>query len=88
MIEESSLSSSRIYPRFTSERYGDPGYAQLHKDIASEILEGGDNGAEMGAFNQLYQPQRISNLGSSLDEYLRFGVEAGILLVDGRMRWS
>lgn len=77
---------SKIYPRFTSERYGDPRYAQLHRDVAPEIFEGGDNGAEMGAFNHLYQPQRKSNLELSLEEYLRFGLEAGILLIDGRRR--
>jgi hypothetical protein len=87
-IDAPSMAESsfkKIYPRFTSERYGDPGYAQLHRDVAPEIFEGGDNGAEMGAFNHLYQPQRISNLKLSLEEYLRFGLEAGILLVDGRM---
>jgi len=79
-------SSSNVYPLFTSEGYGDPGYAQLHRDGAPEIFEGGDNGAEMGAFNHLYQAQRISNLELSLEEYLRFGLEAGILLVDGRRK--
>lgn len=71
-----------LKPRFTSTRYGDPSYAQLHKEVAVEIFEGADDGAEMGAFHSLYQPQRIRNLESSLDEYLRFGLEAGILLVD------
>jgi hypothetical protein len=71
-----------LKPRFTSTQYGDPGYAQLHKEVAVEIFEGADDGAEMGAFHSLYQPQRIRNLESSLDEYLRFGLEAGILLVD------
>jgi hypothetical protein len=72
----------KLRPLFTSELFGDPGYAQLHKDVAQEIFNGGDNGAEMGAFNHLYQPQRLENLESSLDEYLRFGLEAGIQLVD------
>lgn len=73
--------TTKVQLRFTSERYGDPGYAQLHRDVAKEIFEGADTEAEMGAFNHLYQPQRISNLGASLDEYLRFGLEAGIFLV-------
>jgi hypothetical protein len=77
----------RIHPRFTSDRYGDPGYAQLHRDIAQnayigteKLFEGADNGAEMGVFNHLYQPQRINDLRFSLDEYLRSGTEAGIFL--------
>jgi hypothetical protein len=81
---EEKLSSNtkpiRIYPRFTSERYGDPGYAQLDKNISSKIFEGADNDAEMGTFNYLYQPQRIKDLKSSLNEYLRFGLEAGVFL--------
>ena len=84
--ESTTTSSKKIYPQFTSERYGEPGYAQLHRNVASEIFEGGDNGAEMGAFNHLYQAHRISNLELTLEEYLRFGLEAGILLVDGRVR--
>jgi hypothetical protein len=71
----------KISPRFTSKRYGDPGYAQLVKDIPDEIFKGADNEAEMGTFNHLYQPQRIRNLKASLDEYLRFGLEAGIFLI-------
>jgi hypothetical protein len=34
----------------------------------------------MGAFHDLLQPQRIAGLRASLDEYLRFGLEAGIFL--------
>jgi hypothetical protein len=33
----------------------------------------------MGVFHDLYQPQRESHLRTRLDEYLRFGLEAGIL---------
>jgi hypothetical protein len=71
-----------LRPFFTSERYRDPGYAQLHKDIAPKIFEGGEDSSEMGAFHSLYQSQRIKNLESSLEEYLRFGLEAGLLMVD------
>lgn len=70
-----------VSPRFTSDNYGDPGYAQLHRTVAKEIFEGADNGAEMGAFNHLFQPQRIADLKGSLNEYLRFGLEAGVFLV-------
>lgn len=66
-------------PQFTSLRYGDAGYCQLSRRTAAEIREGADDDAEMGAFHDLYQPQRESNLRVRLDEYLRFGLEAGIL---------
>lgn len=70
-----------VRPSFTSTKYGDPGYAQLHRHVDMEVLEGADNGAEMGAFHSIYQPQRISDLKAALDEYLRFGLEAGVFLV-------
>jgi hypothetical protein len=68
----------RIKPMFNSLRYGDPGYCQLNSLTAVEIVEGADDGSEMGVLHQLYQPQRIANLKTRLDEYLRFGLEAGI----------
>jgi hypothetical protein len=73
--------SPDVEPRFTSEQYGDPGYGQLHRKVDTEIFEGADNGAEMGAFNHLLQAHRISDLKSALDEYLRFGLEVGVFLV-------
>jgi hypothetical protein len=69
---------ARIKPSFTSNDYGQPGYAQLKLTVPPEISRGADDGAEMGAFCFLKQPQREANLRSSLDEYLRFGLEAGI----------
>ena len=39
---------------------------------------GADDEAEMGAFHDLFQPQRESNVRTRLREYLRFGLEAGI----------
>ena len=76
------MCSKEVFLRFTSGHYGDPGYAQLHKDVSYEIMHGGDNGAEMGAFDHLYQPQRIKNLEASLEEYLRFGLDSAVLLID------
>lgn len=68
----------RTRPVFTSLRYGDPGYAQLSLACAEEIRTGAEDGSEMGAFNSLQQPQREANLGAALEEYLPFGLEAGI----------
>ena len=68
----------RVKPVFTSLRFGDPAYCQLSGLTPAEIREGADDEAEMGAFHSLYQPQREANLRTRLDEYLRFGLEAGI----------
>lgn len=70
--------AARVRPVFTSLRHGDAGYCQLSQDCAAEIRRGADDGAEMGAFHGLYEPQREANLRRSLDEYLRFGLEAGV----------
>jgi hypothetical protein len=68
----------RLTPQFTSQRYGNPGYGQLSQRCAIEIRQGADGEVEMGVFHDLYQPQRETNLRVRLDEYLRFGLEAGI----------
>jgi hypothetical protein len=70
-----------MLPHFTSLRYGDPGYGQLRRSTGAAIREGADNGGEMGVLNPLYQPQRETNLRIRLDEYLRFGLHAGIYYV-------
>jgi hypothetical protein len=70
-----------ISPIFTSASYGQPGYGQLSQQCAVEIRTGASEQGEMGALNFLQQPQRESNLRASLDEYLRFGLEAGLFFV-------
>jgi hypothetical protein len=70
--------TSPTAPAFTSLRFGDPGYCQLAPQSGAAILQGADNQSEMGAFNGLYQPQRVANLNTMLEDYLRFGLDAGI----------
>ncbi len=74
----SEADAARVRPMFSSLHYGDPGYGQLRPNCAAEVLQGADDEAEIGAFHDLYQPQRETNLRVRLDEYLRFGLEAGI----------
>jgi hypothetical protein len=68
----------RVKPMFASLRYGDAHYCQLDLHTVDEIRLGAENEMEMGAFYHLYQPLREYNLRTRLDEYLRFGLEAGI----------
>jgi len=63
---------------FTSLCYGTPGYGQLASYVPSEIRCGADDEGELGAFHDLYAPQREANLKLRLQEYLRFGLEAGV----------
>ena len=78
--EQTSI-QTRLIPVFTSERYGQPGYAQLRQVCAEEIRTGAEDGSEMGVFSHLKQPQREANLRASLEEYLRFGLAAGIFYI-------
>jgi hypothetical protein len=71
----------RVVPQFTSEQYGTPGYAQLSRNGPAEIASGADDGAEMGAFHDLFQPQRLANLSLRLAEYTPAGCDAGIIIV-------
>ena len=68
-------------PHFTSLRYGDPGYAQLRSATDISIREGASDGGEMGVMHPLGQPLRETNLRIRLEEYLRFGLHAGIYYV-------
>ncbi len=69
----------RVRPQFTSDRYGTPAYCQLAGTCAEEITRGADDESEMGAFHDLYQPQRAANLRARLDEYMPAGMRAGVI---------
>lgn len=71
----------RMQPVFTERRYGRAGYMQLANSTPTEIRRGAEDEAEMGVFRTLSQPQRETNLRVRLQEYLRFGLEAGIFYV-------
>jgi hypothetical protein len=65
-------------PQFTSQRYGDPGYLQLRPGTHPAIRSGASDENEMGVTHQLHEPQRETNVKLRLDEYLRYGLEAGL----------
>jgi hypothetical protein len=71
----------RITPRFTSVDYGEPGYCQLTVSMPDDILRGASDEGEMGVWNHLEQSQRTLNLRGALGEYLRLGLEAGLIFV-------
>ena len=67
-----------VVPDFRSSIYGNPGYFQLNSWSKNEFLKGADDASEIGVYHNLFQPQKESNLRIRLNEYLRFGMEAGI----------
>ncbi|MGH3309887.1 MAG: hypothetical protein ACRDP3_04780, partial [Streptomyces sp.] len=62
-------------------RYGTPEYGQLAPGCAEEIRRGAEDGSEMGAFHDLYQPQRADSLRARLAEYAPAGTDAGVIFV-------
>jgi hypothetical protein len=70
-----------LMPAFTAVYYGLPGYAQLGIGCPVEIRTGAEDGAEMGVFSRLWQPQRETNLRIRLEEYLPFGLMPGLIYV-------
>jgi hypothetical protein len=77
--DEAARIRSRILPVFSSDRYGDPGCAQLALSCPDAIARGAEDGLEMGAFYSLEQPNRDASLRIVMDEYLRLGLELGII---------
>ena len=71
----------RVVPAFESERYGEPDFGLLTPRCAEEIRKGSDTGSSMGGWCFLEEPQREANLVTALDEYLRFGLQAGVFFV-------
>ncbi|RZQ60046.1 hypothetical protein [Amycolatopsis suaedae] len=76
---EHSGDALRVVPRFTSVRYGTPGYAQLGTGCAEEVRRGADDASEPGAFHDLFAPQREDNLRTRLEEYTPAGAHVSIL---------
>jgi len=71
--------AARFRPRFTSLRYGQPAYCQLADVCAVEIRKGADDESEMGAFHDLFQPQREAALTTRLSEFVPSGVDSGVI---------
>ena len=69
---------SRVRPVWTTMRYGQPAYGQFGRSCPSELRTGAEDEAEMGAFHDVFAAQRERDLRIRLQEYLRFGLEAGI----------
>ncbi len=78
---ESAIILARLRPAFTSIHYGQPGYGQLSLNAPAEIKTGAEDGAEMGVFCSLRQPQREANLKIRLEEYLPFGLQPALIYV-------
>jgi hypothetical protein len=80
--EEKAREEARVRPQFSSTRYGTPRYCQLSENCAEEVRRGADDESEMGAFHDLFQPQREANLRARLEEFTPAGMDAGLIFAD------
>jgi hypothetical protein len=71
--------AAQIAPLFVSRKPGTGGYLQLGDAGPAQLSGGAESGDEMGVFHGLYNGRRESNLAYRLGEYLRIGLEAGVL---------
>ena len=78
VLESVSSDVAGVQPRFSSTRWGDPGYGQLDLRCPPEIACGAELNGEMGAFNWLRQPTRFARVPIVLREMLPAGVGASV----------
>lgn len=77
----SGIDLREIRPHFNALRYGKAAYGQLSDLCPEPIRRGADDESEQGVYHDLFQFQRQSLLRLRLQEYLRFGLEAGVFYV-------
>ncbi|MCW3475297.1 hypothetical protein [Limobrevibacterium gyesilva] len=65
---------------FVSRRFGAPGYAQLSETCPATVCRGGENGAEMGVFNQVLDAIRRDDVRTKLDEFAPISVIADLVI--------
>ncbi|WP_299908905.1 hypothetical protein [uncultured Paracoccus sp.] len=70
--------SRSMRPGFEAQSPAHPAFCQLRRATPAEIRMGASEEGEMGAWHLLAAPHREANLRIRLEEYLRFGLEAGI----------
>ncbi|MFF7454598.1 hypothetical protein [Kitasatospora sp. NPDC008115] len=75
------VETARVRPVFSSLRYGTPDYGRFAAGCAPEITRGAEDRSELGAFHDLFQPQREDNLRARLAEYTPAGTDAGVFFV-------
>ena len=73
---------ARVRPAFTPSPLWAGRLWAIGGTLSGNQLRGADDESEMGVFHDVFAPQREDNLNIRLQEYLRFGLEAGISLFD------
>jgi hypothetical protein len=77
-VPTADTEAAELRPVLTSSRFGQPGYVQLDRRTPAPVWHGADDESELGALHHLNQPLREAYLRARLEDYLRFGLEAGL----------
>ncbi len=68
------ISGDEERPRFESTHYDDEAYCQLSPAGPPRLLEGAEDGGELGAYHHVGQGRRLAALKQVLEEHLPFGL--------------
>ena len=77
---EGGAQPKRVKPHLVSLDRASPWYGQLHPLAHPALRTGGEDGGEIGAFRSPSSALLESNVEATLDEYLRLGMAAGMLI--------
>lgn len=78
---------TRATPVFVSIALADAGYVHLHPNTTDDLLRGGEEGGEIGAFAGAGLPWRTQNTGLRLAEYIPAGLVPVQIRVLARQRF-
>jgi hypothetical protein len=80
-LPDTAGDAAALMPKFITLEFGRPSYAMLSGDVPVCVMNGADDGSEIGAYHLTQEWQAIRNVQIRLGEYLPFALEAGIFLV-------
>jgi hypothetical protein len=79
-----SAQETEFEPKFVILRYGHPSYGLLSGDTPVAIWTGADNGSQIGVYSTQQETEGVRNVQLRAQEYVPFGMEAGVFLVPSR----
>jgi hypothetical protein len=66
---------------FVSTRFPDPGFGQLNLCTPLAILEGAEDGMEMGVGYANRDPARRANMRDAVQQFSPFGLVSGLIYI-------
>jgi hypothetical protein len=72
----------RVVPEFVTRRYGRPEYCRLAPSCSEEIRRGASDESELGAFHDLFAPQRLEIAQSRLEQFTPATADAAVIITN------